>query len=113
MVGHIAINTTCVYLSLLGIVKKRHILKRKTSTFLNIQYFSDIRNHIDNITYTYYFIVEEMRVHIKFQSKLFKEKKIILKNILEQCRWRCGMSMIKTGYGEVAESFKTIIIFWA
>jgi uncharacterized protein YlxP (DUF503 family) len=54
-----------------------------------------------------------MRVHIKFQSKLFKEKKIILKNILEQCRWRCGMSMIKTGYGEVAESFKTIIIFWA
>jgi len=50
-------------------------------------------------------------VHIKFQSKLFKEKKIILKCILEQCICSCGMRLIKTGYGAVAESFKTVIKF--
>jgi hypothetical protein len=51
-------------------------------------------------------------VHIKLQSKLFKGRKIILKHILEKYIWRCGMSLIKTGYGAVADSFETIIKSW-
>jgi len=36
-------------------------------------------------------------------------KIIILKHILEDCIWRCGMSLIKTVYDAVAEFFQTVI----
>ena len=80
--------------------KKRYILKRKTKPGFRI-YFSDIRNHIDNTAYTYYFTVEEMRSAHKISVETLQGEedniKIYFKAVyMEMCnesdlnRLRCG-----------------------
>jgi hypothetical protein len=53
-----------------------------------------------------------MRSAYKISVETLQGEEDNIQIILKQCIWRCRMSLIKTGYGAVAESFKTKIKFW-